>query len=114
MGRSIPVYLPNGRSWSKKGDAASHYREMLNRYAVGSRVLDPSDHSDLAALVAVYDAVVPKGMPTKAGCGIDYFEKGLDRDHPGHSVCFFVVRTDGTRIDFSLGKALDVASRQAD
>lgn len=110
MGKSIPVNLPNGRSWPKKGDAASHYREMLNRYAVGSRVNNPSDHSDLAALITVYDAVVPKGEPTKGGCGIDYFERDLDRDHPGHTACFFVVRTDGTRIDFSLGKALDIAA----
>jgi hypothetical protein len=110
MGKSIPVYLPNGRSWPKKGDAAKHFRDMLNRYAVGSRVNGPSDHSDLAALIAVYDSVVPKGQPTKGGSGIDYFEKDLDRDHPGNTTCFFVVRTDGTRIDFSLGRALDVAS----
>jgi hypothetical protein len=112
MGKSIPVSLPNGRAWSKKGDASNYYREMLNKYAVGARVHEPSDHSDLAALVAVYDADVPVGETTKSGCGIDYFEKGIDYDHPGKTSCFFVVRKDGSRIDFSIGRALDVAARR--
>lgn len=113
MAKAIPISLPNGRAWPKKGDAASHYREMLNRYAVGERVQEPADHSDLVALLTIYDADVPRGAPTKSGCGVAFFEKGIDLDHPGQTTCFFVVRTDGTRIDFSISRALDAASRYA-
>jgi hypothetical protein len=110
MGKAKSVTLDNGRSWSQKGLAGKHFSQILGRYAVGSRVLDPYDHSDLAALLKAYDAIVPPGEATKTGTGIAYFEKDIDIDHPGHTVCFFVVRTDGTRIDFSLGRALDAAA----
>lgn len=110
MGKSIPVRLDNGQSWQQKGLARKHFSEMLGRYIVGERVLDPGDISDLTSLLKVYDDTVAAGDETKAGCGIAYFEKGVDLDHPGNTVCFFVVRTNGTRIDFSLGRALDAAA----
>jgi hypothetical protein len=113
MGKSIPIALSNGKKWSKKGEADQHFRSILHKYQVGDRVNDLSDHSDLSALLTIYDAEVPAGQPTKIGCGIDYFEKGIDTDHIGNSTCFFVVRKDKTRIDFSIGKALDAASRQS-
>jgi hypothetical protein len=111
MGKSIPIMLPNGRSWPTKSAAAEHFREMLGRYVVGERVLDEADHSDLEALLTVYDGSVAEDEPTKADVGIAYFEKDKDVDHPGKTKCFFVVRVDGSRIDFSLGRALDAASQ---
>lgn len=111
MGKSKPVHLPNGKKWGKKGDAADHFQNMLARYKVDDRVVSPADHSDLSALIAVYDTEIPLGGATKAGDGIDYFEKGIDRDHPGKTQCFFIVRKDKLRIDFSLGRALDAATR---
>lgn len=111
MPKTIPVQLPNGRYWSKKGDAAAHFREMLGRYSVGERVQNSIDHSDLSALLAAYDKAVAPGEPTKSGNGIAYFEKGWDRAHPGHTQCFFVFRMDGTSVDFSLSRALDAATR---
>lgn len=114
MGNAVSINLPNGRSWPKKGDAAAHFKAMLARYSDGARVVDPADHEDLAALLQVYDSVLSPGELTKIGAGISHFERRKDREHPGHSSCFFVVRTDGTSIDFSMGKALDVAgSRDA-
>lgn len=113
MAKSVPITLPNGRSWSKKGDAVDHFKTMLARYADGDRVRDASDKADLQALLAVYDSVVPAGQPTKTGPGVAYFERRMDRDHPGHTSCFFVVRTDGSTIDFSTRRALDVAGAQA-
>lgn len=110
MGKSLPISLPNGKSWPKKSDAAAHFKAMLHRYKVGDRVNDPSDHADLAALVQIYDSVLTLGDQTKAGSSIAYFEKRPDADHPGNTACFFVVRTDGTSIDFSIYRALDVAS----
>lgn len=111
MGKPIPITLPNGRTWPKKGDAEAHFKAILSRHAIGAKVVDPSDHDDLAALLKIYDAVVPVGEPTKSGAGVVYFEKRPDVDHPGHTACFFVVRKDGSSIDFSLGRALDVATK---
>jgi hypothetical protein len=112
MGRSKKVFLPNGRNWSKKGDANKHFKEILDKYDVGDRVVSADDHSDLSALVSVYDAEILSDKLKKSGPGIDYFEKDWDRDHSGQSKCFYVVRTDGTRIDFSIGKALDAAANR--
>ncbi|MBW8832064.1 MAG: DCL family protein [Burkholderiales bacterium] len=113
MGKAKPITLTSGRHWPKKGDALAHFKDMLSRYHVGDRVNDPTDHEDLAALLAVYDAVLAAGELTKAGSGVGHFEKRWDIDHPGHTSCFFVVRTDGTSIDFSTIKALDVAAGKA-
>jgi hypothetical protein len=115
MVKSIPILLPNGRSWSKKGDARDHFKAMLARYRDGDRVSDATDHADLNALLAVYDSVVPQGQPTKTGSGVAHFERRMDED-PGHQVqtsCFFIVRTDGSSIDFSTRRALDVAGARA-
>ncbi|SDC54211.1 Protein of unknown function [Cupriavidus sp. YR651] len=109
MGKSVSINLPNGRSWSKKGDAVEHFKAMLARYSDGARVTDAGDHDDLAALLQVYDSVLSPGEPTKVGSGISHFERRKDQDHPGDTSCFFVVRSDGTSIDFSTRKALDVA-----
>lgn len=109
MGKPIAISLSNGRTWAKKGDAVSHFRAMLGRYMDGERVCDAADHSDLAALLDVYDSIVAVGMPTKGGVGVSHFERRRDQDHPGHTSCFFVVRKDGTSIDFSTRRALDAA-----
>lgn len=110
MAKPIPIKLPNGRNWSKKGAAVEHFKDMLNRYKVGDRVLEASDHSDLASLLEVYDSACGTEEKTKIGNGIGFFEKRLDLDHPGNTACFFVVRIDGSSIDFSTRRALDVAS----
>jgi len=113
MGKAKPITLASGRHWPKQGEALAHFKDMLSRYSVGDRVSDPTDHADLAALLAVYDSVLAIGEPTKAGSGVSHFEKRWDKDHPGHTACFFVVRTDGTSIDFSTIKALKVAAGKA-
>ena len=106
MGKAKPINLPNGRSWPKVGDAKAHFKAMLARYKDAARVSDQSDHSDLAALLEVYDSVLLPGELTKGGAGVSHFERRKDKDHPGHTSCFFVVRIDGTSIDFSTVKAL--------
>ncbi len=73
---------------------------MLNRYPTWERVTDANDISDLSVLLTIYDAnLLPE--QSKIGVGIDYFEKRPDQDHAGTTACFFVVRTDGTSVDFS-------------
>lgn len=114
MAKTVSISLPNGRNWLRKGDAIDHFKAMLARYSDGVRVADPTDHSDLASLLQVYDSVLGAGEPTKAGAGVSHFERRKDRDHPGHTSCFFVVRTDGTSIDFSTRRALDAAGAKVD
>lgn len=109
MEKTVSISLTNGRSWTKKGDAVGHFKAMLARYSDGERVIDSADHGDLAALLQVYDSVLDAGESTKAGSGVSHFERRKDRDHPGYTSCFVVVRTDGTSIDFSTRRALDVA-----
>ena len=113
MAKSIPIHLPTGRNWPKKGDAQSYFKAMLGRYEVGVRVLDPNDHAELEALLAIYDSVLPQGQAKKAGAGVAYFEKRVELDHPGRTTCFFVVRRDGTSIDFSYLRALDAATHSS-
>lgn len=112
MGKAKTISLPNGRTWPKKGDAVEHFKAMLARYKDGSRVSDAADHSDLAALLDVYDSVLNAGQPTKAGPGVLHFERRKDQDHPGNTSCFFVVRIDGSSIDFSTRRALDAAGEK--
>ena len=111
MGGPVSITLPNGRHWPKKGDAAKHFQDMLYRHQIGERVSDAADHLDLSALIQVYDSVLAAGEATKACVGISHFDMLPDVDHPGNTACYFVVRTDGTSIDFSLGRALDVAGK---
>ena len=113
MGKAKTVRLSNGSFWPKKGDAVDHFKAMLARYRDGSRVSDAEDHGDLVALLDVSDSALKAGRPTKAGVGVSHFERRKDQDHPGHTSCFFVVRTDGTSIDFSTRRALDVAAENA-
>ena len=110
MARAKEVRLANGRRWPRKGDALKHFKEMLGKYRVGERVHDDSDHDDLANLLQIYDSVLPPEMEGKIGSGIAYFEKGVDFEYPGKTQCFFVVRRDGTRVDFSYIRAIECAA----
>lgn len=113
MGKAKPVNLPNGASWPKAGDATAHFQAMLARYQDNTRVTDLNDHSNLAALLEVYDSVLPPGQPTKIGVGISHFERQREKEHPGGSSCFFVIRIDGTSIDFSIHRAVTAAANKS-
>lgn len=108
MGKRVPITLPNGRAWPRKRDAQEHFKDMLGRYSLGEKVTNREDISDLTALLTVYDTGRPSSK-SKIGPGISHFEKRQDLENPGGSTCFFVVRTDGSSIDFSLYRAIDVA-----
>lgn len=106
------VRLPNGRYWRSQGEALSHFKAMLARYPVGQRVTDAGDQADPAALVTVYDSVLPAGSETKAGPGIAFFSKQTNRGDGWSTDGFHVHRVDGTEIDFSYVEAVRVASNQ--
>lgn len=108
MGRSIPVKLSNGRFWPTKKDAKAYFRELLSKYDVYERVNNVDEISDLTSILTVYDENLPI---TKIGVGIAYFEKRPHQEHSGNSACFYVVRIDGTSVDFSIYKALDAVAK---
>lgn len=104
-----PVNQSNGRNWRTQTAAKAHFKEMLNRHHDGQRVLGLADHSDLLALVQRYDRGEPVSSQ-KAGVGIDQFFRDRDQEHDGLTSCFFVRRVDGSKIDFSVYRAVEVAS----
>lgn len=91
MGKSIPVQI-GSRSFGSKKDALAHFREMLNRYDLGDRVL-AEDSADLRELLKRHS-----DYKRKLGVGVAHFEV-LGADFG--SRCFHVVRTDGSYEDFS-------------
>ena len=101
-----PVTLSNGRKWKTRTAALDHFRKMLGRYGDGDRVSSPADDSDLRALVALYDSVLPAGAPTKGGAGISHFTRELNTGDGWATSGFHVHRTDGSSIDFSFVHAV--------
>jgi Protein of unknown function (DUF3223) len=93
MGRARRIALET-RVFEKAGDATSFFSAMLNRYSVGAYVSD-ADAKDLMALLKRHNE-----RDEKIGPGIDHFE--VDAAPDGHTgKCFWIVRTDSSRIDFS-------------
>lgn len=90
------------RSFDKVGDATAFFAAMLNRYGIGDQV-SADDAADLSALLDRHDQ-----FAEKSGAGIAGFEVNLPPDDvPQFSKkCFWVVRRDGTKIDFSIGHCL--------
>jgi hypothetical protein len=101
MARSRRIILAT-RSFEKAGDAKTFFTDMLNRYDIGAGV-NSADAADLAALLERHD-----DRDEKIGQGIAGFEVNLPpTDVPQFSKrCFWVVRDDGSKIDFSIGHCL--------
>jgi hypothetical protein len=101
MGKTRRIVLTT-RVFDKAGDATTFFKEMLNRYGMGDRVSE-ADALDLAALIERHDE-----RDEKVGNGIAGFEVNAPpTDVPQFSKrCFWIVRGDDTRIDFSIGHCL--------
>ena len=98
MGKARKIVLQT-RSFEKAGDASSFFSAMLNRYSVGNRISD-TDGVDLHALLKR-----PDEWAEKIGSGIRHFEvDGAPDAFAGK--CFWIVRSDGSRIDFSFKHCL--------
>jgi hypothetical protein len=99
MGRVRKIQIDT-RLFQKAGDGTQFFSAMLNRYSVGDIVSD-TDSRDQNALLKRHDE-----KDEKIGVGIDRFEVGEAPD--GHNgKCFWIVRSDGTRIDFSFKHCLE-------
>jgi len=98
MGKVRRIALDT-RIFEKAGDATTFFSAMLNRYSVGAHVSD-ADAKDLNALLSRHDERIEK-----IGSGIDHFEVAPAPD--GYTgKCFWIVRTDGSRIDISFKHCL--------
>jgi hypothetical protein len=105
-----PVELPNGKKWASIGEAEDHFRSIRDRFPPSTKIASGPEYEDLIALLTLYDANWP-AEETKMGSGVSYFETRINRTNGGRTVGFWVVRTDGTSIDFSFIKAIAWVSR---
>jgi hypothetical protein len=99
MGRARQIRLDT-RLFARAGDGTKFFSAMLHKYAVGDIVAGEDNH-DLAALLKRHDE-----KDEKIGIGICHFEVGDAPDGYGGK-CFWIVRNDGTRIDFSFKHCLE-------
>jgi len=98
MGRAREIRIDT-RTFHKAGDGTLFFREMLNRYGLVDRV-DASDSVELSALFKRHDE-----YSEKVGVGVDHYKVDSAPDH--NTKCFWIVRTDGSEIDFSFGHCLE-------
>lgn len=102
MGKARKIPLRT-RVFDKAGDATAFFAAMLNRYRIGDRV-SAEDAADLTALLERHDE-----REDKIGGGIAGFEVNIPPDDvPQFSTrCFWLIRTDGTKIDISYKHCLE-------
>lgn len=91
MAKVKPVVLDT-IEFKNQSLALEFFRAMLNRYIPGERVV-PEDAMHLAGLLQRHP-----DYASKVGTGIDHF--GVMPGDYG-SQCFCIIRTDGSREDFS-------------
>jgi hypothetical protein len=81
-------------AFEKHGDATEFFSRMLNRYSIGDVVV-ASDGRHLLALLERHDE-----RDDKIGVGVRHFEvNAAPVEFKGK--CFWIVRSDGSKIDFS-------------
>lgn len=92
-------YIIGNLMFKTKGAIKEHYTEMLKSYALDSKV-NREDSIQLYHLLKYHP-----GFTEKFGTGINYFkvETAAQMDKKWHRErCFWIYRTDGTKIDFSI------------
>lgn len=94
MGKTRPIALRT-RTFSKSGDATAFFSAMLQRYLIGQR-LSSSDEADILALIERHDE-----RDYKVGVGVSYIEVAHSPSPYENERCFWIVRTDGSRVDIS-------------
>jgi hypothetical protein len=81
-----------GLSFPSKTAAVEYFKATLHRHSIGARVPDP-DNTELGWLLERHP-----NYQDKAGCGVQHFSV---RDAIYGTRCFEIVRTDGSKTDFS-------------
>jgi hypothetical protein len=93
---SIPLEI-GALPFPTKDAAKEHFRNILYRHVIGSRIPDP-DATALSWLLERHPE-----FDQKIGVGIEYFSV---RDAIYGTRCFEIVRTDGSKTDFSFGSCV--------
>ncbi|WP_189338332.1 DCL family protein [Sphingobium sp. SCG-1] len=101
MGKARRITLAT-RSFDKAGDGTAFFTAMLNRYDIGDRV-NTEDATDLSALLERHDEFNEKAEGGISGFEVNKPPEGVQQFSKR---CFWVVRSDGTKIDFSIGHCL--------
>lgn len=83
--------------FSRQIDALNFFKEILSKYSLGERV----SVADTKSLIPLLDR--HRHREEKVGSGVDYFI--VDADGYGKQ-CFWVVRTDGTRVQFTYRRCI--------
>ncbi|TRZ65068.1 MAG: DUF3223 domain-containing protein [Rhodocyclaceae bacterium] len=96
MARGKPVELAT-RTFGTQAEATAFFKEILNRYQPGARVMT-ADSLELSALLERHSE-----YSIKVGCGVSHFEV-VNTEHG--TQCFRLVRTDGSGTDFSYGHCI--------
>jgi hypothetical protein len=92
MARGKRVDLATGRSFNTMGEATEFFKAILNSYVPGDSVSD-EDGYELTGLLERH-----REYDKKISCGIDHFEV-MSAEYG--TQCFLIVRTDGSKTDFS-------------
>jgi hypothetical protein len=87
-------------SFPTKAAATEHFKTILHRQELGTRMTDP-DATELLWLLERHP-----GYDRKVGAGIDYFFVRSNPEWPSQ-ICFHLARVDGTSTDFSYLKCID-------
>lgn len=93
--------------FNRKSDVIDHCRNILARYNEGERILLKDDHDFLSNLLLGH-----KDCLDKIGGGIHYFTNR--KMPPYNNKCFFIVRTDGSEIDFSFMQCISPSDHRKD
>ena len=90
-------------TFDKAGSATVFFRAILNRYRDGEEI-SGDDAKHLTALLKRHNE-----SQEKIGCGVHHYEVGIAPDGFG-TRCFWIVRFDDTRVDFSYKHCLEPRS----
>ncbi|WP_161627487.1 DCL family protein [Pseudogulbenkiania ferrooxidans] len=98
-----PVYLDSEFDFRTKSDAYGFFKDILNSYDDGDFVSVEHHRLALIALLSNHPDAVQK-----IGVGVREFERNRAPDH--RTSCFYVIRTDNSKTDFSYRTAVDGAA----
>jgi hypothetical protein len=99
MGSAMMVVVGH-LTFMSKSAANQHFSAMLNRYNSGRR-LSAADDADLRAILALH----PDRDAKLAGQEVSHFEV---RDFVYKKRSFFLIRMDGSAVDFSFQRSLSI------
>jgi hypothetical protein len=90
-------YTINSKHFRSQKEIDNHYSNIIAKYEWGEPI-SAEDHMDAIALLDFHP-----DKAEKMGCGMSHIEvrRNTHEAHGFNTKCFFVVRTDGTAIDFS-------------